>query len=867
MVLNNPSTVIPNSYIVTLKLTLTEEQRKAHMQFVKDICQNQHVSKSSGPTQVTRVLRYPANSLNPQLFTYFGKFNPEIEKKINDRKNEVQNIRLEQVGELNALGIIERPTTNWSLAAMSNTKEIFAKQWGKYKLKNSDRARKQADTFKYNGINKLGAGTRIYILDTGYHPQAIGAAELTKDRHKFFDMAHLGPEFAADLAWTGKLRADHKEKLKGHEFKDNDGVGFHGTNVAILAGLAAPEAQIVSILIAESIGGIVCPREQYLLDALALIGAMMDKYKVPTIINCSWRIGRPQDPEGVVSLLQSLQKKGACIVTSAGNEGLAVSEKGQINTPFSATSGHLPDALGDTILVGALEVTTTIDGEILLWITKETNKPSKEKPPRNLFLFAPGDNLPAWNPNGILPPDSSESNEHGMLPLVSGTSFAAPLVCGAIACLLSGQDKILAQDELTSNATQEVTQEQIPPRRKRQRTEAGLLDNPSKPQPSKRLKPSIKLHSAAFYDSLSKVWLTPRALKELDRRTSQANRPQQPASTPRRVTRTTSNKIERFARDGGPELRDLRGYPAPRNITRTMGSSNSSRSRRTESTMPTGVSSKVKRSSAYDRDFEQHLTDHNIYILNRKSKPGGLEGLRQRLSQRRPSLSPSCFSDNAFEIFQQKNEDVIGEGDVMRNVTPIICGDADIPNRQNLLFTQLDSIANSTTVDAMPDFYDGARRVDVDKKVLEDIKGYIIPTKHMMAPVAPNFFLEVKRPSGGVDVAKRQACYDGAIGARAMHQLQSYKQKLIYDGNTYTITSTYHDGTLKIYITHPTQAEDGTTEYHMSMVNAFALTGDPDTCRHGFTAFRNARDLAQEQRNVFISAANERARSVNSEPP
>ncbi|PVH70224.1 hypothetical protein DL98DRAFT_437458, partial [Cadophora sp. DSE1049] len=60
-------------------------------------------------------------------------------------------------------------------------------------------------------------------------------------------------------------------------------------------------------------------------------------------------------------------------------------------------------------------------------------------------------------------------------------------------------------------------------------------------------------------DSLSKVWLTRRALKELDRRTSQANSPQRPASTPRRITRNTSNKIQRFARDGGPELRDIRG--------------------------------------------------------------------------------------------------------------------------------------------------------------------------------------------------------------------------------------------------------------------------------------------------------------------
>jgi hypothetical protein len=46
------------------------------------------------------------------------------------------------------------------------------------------------------------------------------------------------------------------------------------------------------------------------------------------------------------------------------------------------------------------------------------------------------------------------------------------------------------------------TRDQIPPRQKRQRTEAGpLLDDPSESQPPKRLKSSVRLHSAAFYDS------------------------------------------------------------------------------------------------------------------------------------------------------------------------------------------------------------------------------------------------------------------------------------------------------------------------------------------------------------------------------
>ena len=55
----------------------------------------------------------------------------------------------------------------------------------------------------------------------------------------------------------------------------------------------------------------------------------------------------------------------------------------------------------------------------------------------------------------------------------------------------------------------------------------------------------------------------------------------------------------------------------------------------------------------------------------------------------------------------------------------------------------------------------------------------------------PNFSWRRKLPRGA-EVAKRQACHDGAIGVRATHNLQSYKQEPIYAGNVYTVTSKYH---------------------------------------------------------------------------
>jgi hypothetical protein len=106
--------------------------------------------------------------------------------------------------------------------------------------------------------------------------------------------------------------------------------------------------------------------------------------------------------------------------------------------------------------------------------------------------------------------------------------------------------------------------------RKRQRTEQHPLPSPP---PSKRQK-ELQHHShgyidsPAFWDNLSKIWLTKHTLRELNRR----NAKPLPYSPPRRAlqpvtqnffagncTPETLKSIKLFARHGGPDLSDLRG--------------------------------------------------------------------------------------------------------------------------------------------------------------------------------------------------------------------------------------------------------------------------------------------------------------------
>lgn len=74
----------------------------------------------------------------------------------------------------------------------------------------------------------------------------------------------------------------------------------------------------------------------------------------------------------------------------------------------------------------------------------------------------------------------------------------------------------------------------------------------------------------AFWDELSKVWFTPRALRELDRRNNadKAKRKKDDSNkkvvkkkhqTAHRAQKITTRLLTQFAKDGGPDLANLRG--------------------------------------------------------------------------------------------------------------------------------------------------------------------------------------------------------------------------------------------------------------------------------------------------------------------
>ncbi|KAI8724318.1 hypothetical protein NCS52_00000600 [Fusarium sp. LHS14.1] len=408
------------------------------------------------------------------------------------------------------------------------------------------------------------------------------------------------------------------------------------------------------------------------------------------------------------------------------------------------------------------------------------------------------------------------------------------------------------------------------------------LDHPSRPP-------------SHFWDNLSQLPLTKNALRELNRRTTAEPRfrlhPEDRYRRPRTrhavATRRKTQplpaqeflyqcssadqaQLRRFARHGGPNLKDLRGYRQA--IDPEMSSSQSSLGRRKRgSRSPSKANTTTTRSTGpYDRAFQQHLIDHNIFP-DRYEYPDGsvppepenIDDICRALEQPRASLSPSLFSQDDFKKFKRTDAHATKESQVATSVMPIIGGDpgdtkciaGDVP------FTNLEHLTDGSLVCAKPDLYYGAQPEQLHPKLRQELNNFVVPSTQSDLPIMPNNFVEIKGPDGSLSVATRQALYDGACGARGYHSVQALgAPELPFDNRAYTLTSTYHGGQLKMFAHHPIQPLTPGEQpgYVMTQLKAFAMTNDINTFRQGAAAFRNGRDWAKTQRDQAIAQANEK---------
>ncbi|KAL7953649.1 hypothetical protein V8C34DRAFT_320705 [Trichoderma compactum] len=275
-------------------------------------------------------------------------------------------------------------------------------------------------------------------------------------------------------------------------------------------------------------------------------------------------------------------------------------------------------------------------------------------------------------------------------------------------------------------------------------------------------------------------------------------------------------------------------------------------------------------STPHHRDLERLLVDNNIFLEGyhhpsgrAAPKSGNLDQLLEDLSVIRYDMRGDSTAE--FRTFQQMNNSV-SKSTIMRRVIPILEGSAgtDIMNDGDIELDNLTPLVEDIEVVLQPDYFDGAPLAAVDRPVRDALDGIIIPSKDIRVPVAPNFFLEVRRPSGNAVTTKIEACYYGACGARLMNAMQNYFYggDLPYTNYAYCFSSTYTNGLLKIYAhftTGPGSTARASPEYHMVELKAFNMTSTYEDFIAGCAAFRNARDMAAKFRNCFIARANEDA--------
>ncbi|KAL5339771.1 hypothetical protein BJX70DRAFT_387775 [Aspergillus crustosus] len=367
-----------------------------------------------------------------------------------------------------------------------------------------------------------------------------------------------------------------------------------------------------------------------------------------------------------------------------------------------------------------------------------------------------------------------------------------------------------------------------------------------------------------FWDNLPELWLTKSSLRE---------------------------EVQKLARCGGPDLSDLVDYPALDDYSIDPSSERESRSiasrsdtaRWARSTRP----KRKKSSTVYDRNFEVHMRANGNHMAFSRypdgeytSEPDNLDKIQTKLGAPRPSLawSPGTLKKE-FCKFRLLNANARDDQLVIKDILPVLEDPSSLCTGGAHPFRNLDALTDGSLAAATPDFYHGIHSEQLDHAIRDKLEHKIVPTTNSTRPIVPNFFFEAKGEEGSDAVVKRQACYNGALGARATHALQQFSERdddtndtsstpapppASHDQKAYTMTTTFKDGSLGLYTTHPAKPRSGPSgnsaqrdsDYSMTQVGKWALDGTPETFRDGITAYRNARDLARKYRYRVVKRAN-----------
>lgn len=219
---------------------------------------------------------------------------------------------------------------------------------------------------------------------------------------------------------------------------------------------------------------------------------------------------------------------------------------------------------------------------------------------------------------------------------------------------------------------------------------------------------------------------------------------------------TTINRYSRFAEDGGPDLRHI--------IVSSLGMFSFSKSTNTNTRLPkkrrappktgiyrcrhqrpdgqpnssTGAVTKARKCSAYCENLEVHLRDYRIYLNNCGSHPVNEPQVLSQLLAERAASSNSSISAENFQKFKAMHKNLHKESDVMSRIFPLLCGSAITEQQHDVGSTQIAPIAGEGLTAAQPDFFDGSKLEELNRKVHDDLFSVISPRASLHVCIVPN---------------------------------------------------------------------------------------------------------------------------------
>jgi hypothetical protein len=379
--------------------------------------------------------------------------------------------------------------------------------------------------------------------------------------------------------------------------------------------------------------------------------------------------------------------------------------------------------------------------------------------------------------------------------------------------------------------------------------------------PSPAASPSPSPPPKTFWDGLQKVWLTPRALDELDRQTADMEPPFPRRANPAHLSLPVADlrALKRFARHGGPDLTDLRNFPDTIWDDHITGEP-------TRPVPPPRVNAGNIDIGAYDRNFQDVLVNNGVLGEAEDGpntqRPANWTAINERMRRRRDSLSSDMFGRIDHEQFRRTDALTERGGNPLFSVVQSLQGgNRGISSAERGTWENLAPLVVEEPLAPQPESYDARRALHVNGRVRQALASLIVPSTGYPMRVLPNFAVSAKKKTFPADNLRLVALHAGAHGARAMHQMQMYGAEghEPHDNKAYTIGATYHDRVLRLYTIHPTPSTNPTkraTDYQMNELGAWAVGRTPEAFREGASAFRNLREWADEMRAEFVDKAN-----------